>query len=119
MAWATCVAQLATNNWFVVYYALKRLDVPPGRYLRRVVLPVAGVMLSSAAVALGLKTGLPHIPGLIGTVRGLPVADLVGMAVGAAATVACAFVLFWRLAIDGDARGAVRLQMRRLAARSA
>jgi O-antigen/teichoic acid export membrane protein len=119
MAWATCAAQALTNNWFVVYDALRRLNVPVKRYAREVLAPVSGIILASAAVALAVKTGLPRVLDLAGAFRGLPITDLVGMILGAAATVSCAFALFWRLAIDNDARGAVRFQVRRLAARSA
>ena len=119
MAWATCAAQALTNNWFVVHYALRRLNVPVKRYAREVIAPVAGIILACAAVALAVKTGLPRVLDLAGAFRGLPMSDLAGMVLGAAATASCAFALFWRLAIDNDARGAVRFQMRRLVARSA
>jgi O-antigen/teichoic acid export membrane protein len=119
MAWAMCAAQLLTNNWFVVYYALKRLNVPVRRYARDVLAPVAGVLLASAALALAAKTGIPRILDIASAFRGLPISDVAAMVVGAAATASCAFALFWRFAMDGDARSAIRFQASRLGARSA
>jgi O-antigen/teichoic acid export membrane protein len=118
MAWATCAAQALTSNWYVVHYALRRLNVPLKRYAREVLAPVSGIILASAALALAVKAGLPQALDFAGAFRGLPISDLAGMIFGAAATVSCAFALFWRLGIDNDARGAVRFQVRRLAARS-
>lgn len=42
MAIATCTAQILTNNWFAPYFAFKNLDLSWSRYLRTVMLPIAG-----------------------------------------------------------------------------
>jgi len=119
MARATCVAQLLTNNWFAVYYALRRLEVPVGQYARQVALPVVGVVACSGAVAMAVKTGFLRCLNFSGSVRGLPLTNAGALALGAPLTVLCGFALFWRFGMDAGVRRAIRFQVLRLARRGA
>jgi len=117
MAWATCVAQLVTNNWYGVYVALRRLKVPIAQYARKVVLPVAGVIVCSALIAIGVKTGIVRYLNFTGSIRGVPLNDVVALAIGSIVTVLCAFALFWRFSMDAEARRTLHFQLQRLAMR--
>jgi len=119
IARATCVAQLLTNNWFAVYYALRRLKVPVRQYARHVVLPVVVVVACSAMVALTVKTGFLRYLHFSGSVKGLPLSSAGAFALGAPLTAACGFALFWRFGMDADVRRAIRVQVLRLARRGA
>ncbi len=67
VALATCLAQLATNNWYVVAHGLRRLGYPFRTFLWRVAAPVAagagaclgaGAALSPASGPLRIAIGL-------------------------------------------------------------
>ena len=133
MACATCVAQLLTNNWFAVYYALRRLQVPGLQYLRQVVLPVAGMISCAALVAVAAKVGLGRLtmneepwPSVLGprslvascSIRGVPLNDVAAFCVGGIAAVMCAFALYWRFGMDAEARRALRFALLRLPPRT-
>lgn len=84
VALGTCIAQLLTSNWYVVYRGLARLELPLSSLLRQVVLPcltvfaltTAGCWLITRALApygaLAVMSG-----GLVGSAIGLLSAILV------------------------------------------
>jgi len=117
MAWATCTSQMLTNNWFVVYYALRLLRLRPGEYVVRVVLPAAAIVSAAALAAGGMKDVVARWAPLAGYFRGVSLNSLLSMLLGATAAVGCAALLFWRLGLDARGRHAVRAEFRRLVLR--
>jgi O-antigen/teichoic acid export membrane protein len=64
VALATALAQLATNNWFVVYHGLGRLRMGLVAHLIQVFLPACGVLLIASGVAWGCRRVLGEGHGL-------------------------------------------------------
>jgi len=117
MAWATCIAQLATNNWFGVYYALRVLRVSLREYALRVVSPVAVIVAVSAVAAVGIKEGLLNSVNLAGKFRGVPATEVLALVAGSLVVVTFAAALFWRFGMDAEGRRALRFHLQRLAMR--
>jgi len=119
MAWATCVSQLLTNNWFVVYYAIRLFQLRRGEYLLRVGLPSAAIVAASASAGVAVAAVVVGIVPVAGEFHGAPVRSLMSILLGTGAAAACAGLLFWRVGLDAKGRHAVRLEVRKLLLRGA
>lgn len=107
------LAQLLTNNWYTVYYTLRRLEVSVKAYLRGVALPMLGMGLLLALLALGVDRGLEGRMGFAWSFRGLSGADLVAMAVSGLVVCLVAVGLTWRYVLTADERAWVSSRVRR------
>ncbi|GAM11007.1 polysaccharide biosynthesis protein [Geobacter sp. OR-1] len=63
LAWGTMVAQLATNNWYGVYYTVRHLGTALSDYLMRVFLPalcfLALLIVGGIFIRMGVEQALP------------------------------------------------------------
>lgn len=75
------IAQGLTNNWYVVYYTLRRLGIGLGDYVRRVLFPLAGLALGLGLLAWAWQHVGPWP--LQGTLRAEPLALLLPAFAGA------------------------------------
>jgi O-antigen/teichoic acid export membrane protein len=111
MALATCIAQLLTNNWLIVLYALRLLKIPVQTYIRETILPVAGVLAGAAAIAVTAKSGFASLGNLPGSIRGVPMSVVVSFMGGISVTILASFYLSWKLLIDYQTRNVIRTQI--------
>lgn len=97
IAMGSMVAQLVTNNWYVVTYTLAHLQVRLATYLRDTALPALAFAIAiavPAVLSVRLLEGAVHAGWMI---RGLEGTRLVSMLAGGLVTVLCAFGCFWLL----------------------
>lgn len=78
----TLVAQLSTQNWYVVYFALKRLAIPFIEYMRNIIVPILMMMIFSSALALLAKKSIESIISVHWSLRGLPGNSLIAFFAG-------------------------------------
>jgi O-antigen/teichoic acid export membrane protein len=97
IALGTLLAQLITNNWYVPFYAMRQFHITLRHQLRRVILPMLGLMSATAVTAVAsrfLTRSLPDTPVLL-------TGCLATLAVGSA-------IVFFRIMSDEERQGIVR-----------
>jgi O-antigen/teichoic acid export membrane protein len=100
LALSTLVAQVLTNDWFMVYRSMKRLGVNFGEHVKEVLAPALVTFLAALGLGLVLNALLCEQPvalrvGMVSVLAGLLLAGSV-----------------WRLALDGSQRSRVLRRIR-------
>jgi hypothetical protein len=100
LALSTLVAQALTNNWFMVYRALGRLEVSFAEHLRRVLIPCLVIFVTALGLGFLLNALLvnQHLAVRVGMVSGCLGLLLAGS--------------IWRLALNGTERNRMLRQIR-------
>lgn len=104
MAWASCISQMVTNNWFVVWTSLRSLRIPVRAYARDVLVPLAGMIVGIAVAAVAIKVGVERA--LTGYGPAARTGEI-GIALGVLLTTLTAAFVFWRCGLSREGRESV------------
>ena len=113
-AGGSVLAQLLTNNWYVVWYTLRRLGVGLVDYVNRVLAPLAGTALLLAALALGWRAWVGPWMALPGSWRSVPWAEAAPVLLGAVLLGLTAAVGTWYGSLEADERALFMVRLGRL-----
>ncbi len=88
VAAGTLLAQLVTNNWYTVYFALRHLGVSLAAYVQQALVPISLYGLALLALALGLSRAIESAAGGGWSFRQVPAPRVLSVLLGAPLTAA-------------------------------
>ncbi|MES2200697.1 MAG: hypothetical protein V4498_00435, partial [candidate division FCPU426 bacterium] len=105
---AGCMAaQLLTNNWYVVYFTLRRLDLGLKRYIGQALIPLAGLVMTLWLAGRAIHPALEGLAWPARLVRGLALREAGPALAGPLVLATLALLILWLLLLDREERNLI------------
>jgi hypothetical protein len=96
----TMLAQMMTQNWYVVYYALKRLEISWPAYFKNIVVPIVILILFAGVVTYFTKASLESVIHANWHIRHLAANNFIALFAGPIIVILCTSVVFTAIVLN-------------------